>query len=123
MPGIADPAPTEEDEPVAELTEAEWERLGENFETASLLQAVDAVDTLRTQLSDGDGNRRPEIRDRLLKLHQLAMDVINRGQKGKAYRRSNRLWRSWSSAVWACCRAIAACCSAMRAWRDGGCKL
>jgi hypothetical protein len=37
-----------------------------------------------SQLSDGDGHRPPEIRDRLLKLHQLAMDVINRGQKGKA---------------------------------------
>jgi hypothetical protein len=69
---------------MVEMTDAEWQALDENFETASLLQAVDAVDMLRTQLSDGDGYRPPEIRDRLLKLHQLAMDVINDGRKGRA---------------------------------------
>ena len=63
-------------------TATKWDRLTENFETMSLLQAVDAVDRLRERVSD-DGHRPPELRDRLLKLHELAMDVISRGHKAK----------------------------------------
>jgi hypothetical protein len=32
---------------MAKMTGAEWQRLGENFDTTSLLQAVDAVDALQ----------------------------------------------------------------------------
>ncbi len=38
------------------------------------------VDTLRGILSD-DGHQPPEIRNRLLKLHELAMEVINEGSQ------------------------------------------
>ena len=69
---------------MAKITEAEWQALGENFDTISLRQTVDAVDMLRTHLSDREEYRSPEIRDRLLKLHQLATDVINEGRKDKA---------------------------------------
>jgi hypothetical protein len=69
---------------MAQMTDAEWEALTENFETASLLQAVDAVDTLRGYLNDRDKHQPPEIRDKLLKLHQLAMSVINEGHEGRA---------------------------------------
>jgi len=44
---------------------------------------VDHVDKLRGHLAD-DGLRPPEIRIDLLKLHQMAMDVVNRGQTSKA---------------------------------------
>jgi hypothetical protein len=66
------------------MTDAEWQALNENFETVSLLRAVDAVDTLRVHLGDREKYQPPEIRDKLLKLHQLAMKVVNDGQKGRA---------------------------------------
>jgi hypothetical protein len=72
------------DETMATMTDAEWQVLAENVDTASLLQAVDAVDTLRTHLSDGAGYRPPEIRDRLSQLHQPTMVVVNEGRKGTA---------------------------------------
>lgn len=60
---------------MAEITDEDWDKL-QDFDTRRLLAAVDEVDTLRGLLTD-DGIRPPEIRDRLLKLHQLAMAVIN----------------------------------------------
>ena len=57
----------------------EWQHLYENFETTELLSAVDAVDSLRDDLNDGEGCRPPELRTDLLKLHELAMAVVNNG--------------------------------------------
>jgi hypothetical protein len=57
----------------------EWQHLYENFETTALLSAVDAVDCLRDDLNDGEGCRPPELRTDLLKLHELAMAVVNNG--------------------------------------------
>jgi len=51
----------------------------ENFDTTALLHAVDAVDALRGGLNDSDDGSPPQLRTDLLKLHQLAMDVFNRG--------------------------------------------
>lgn len=66
------------------ITDEEWEELSpENFETAALLRAVDAVDDLRTNLNDGEGGRPPQLRTDLLKLHQLAMAVINQGSRSQ----------------------------------------
>lgn len=62
------------------MTEDEWEKLNSNFDTASLLTAVDAIDELRGLLADRAGFEPPEIRNDLLKLHGLAMDVVNMGQ-------------------------------------------
>jgi hypothetical protein len=66
------------------MTAEEWQALYENFETQWLLDAVDDVDTLRSHLSDGERYRPPEILDKLLKLHQLAMAVMNNGSRRKA---------------------------------------
>lgn len=55
----------------AVITDAELNRLEENFETADLLRAVAEIDKLRGHLNDRDHFRPPEIRDDLLKLHTL----------------------------------------------------
>ncbi len=53
----------------------DWDKL-QGFDTHRLIEAVNEVDALHGMLAD-DGTRPPEIRNRLLKLHQLAMAVIN----------------------------------------------
>lgn len=60
----------------------DWDKL-ERFDTHRLLEAVDELDTLRGLLAD-DGTKPPEIRDRLLRLHQLAMAVVNEGDRDEA---------------------------------------
>ena len=69
---------------MAGMTEEEWRHLYEHFETTWLFTAVDKVDELRGILADGEGGQPPEIRDDLLKLHGLAMDVVNQGVTSKA---------------------------------------
>jgi hypothetical protein len=66
------------------MTEEEWQHLYENFETTELLDAVDAVDCLRDDLNDGEYCRPPELRTNLLKLHELAMAVVNNGACSQA---------------------------------------
>lgn len=53
--------------------EQKTERLAA-FGTSRLLQAVDAVDAMREHL-EGEGYAPPEIRNDILKLHALAMNV------------------------------------------------
>ena len=66
------------------IIDEEWDELSpENFETAALLRAVDAVDDLRNDLNDGEDGRPPQLRTDLLKLHQLAMAVFNEGSRGQ----------------------------------------
>jgi len=65
------------------MTDDDRERLYEDFDTHTLLDAVGELDTLRGSLSD-DGNRPPEIRDRLLRVHSLAMAVVNEGSHRQA---------------------------------------
>lgn len=65
------------------MTEQEWHKLDENFETTWLLDAVGHIDTLRSHLSDRDSIRPPQMRDDMLELHQLAMDVVNNGWDGQ----------------------------------------
>jgi len=74
------------------ITDEEWEKWSpENFETHSLLRAVDAVDELpvdavdelRADLNDGGYATPPQLRPDLLKLHQLAMAVINEGSRSQ----------------------------------------
>ena len=69
---------------MAKMTDDEWQKLYENFETTWLLSAVDHLDAVRRHLADGDHWEPPEIRTDLLKLHQLAMDVVNNGWTSKA---------------------------------------
>ena len=61
------------------MTRDEWVALYENFETHWLLEAVDAVDSLRGHFNDDEDYRPPELRTNLLKLHSLAMEVVNGG--------------------------------------------
>ena len=66
------------------MTEDEWQQLYEGFETTDLLTAVDQLDAVRNIVGDGENWEPPEIRTDLLKLHQLAMDVVNQGATSKA---------------------------------------
>ena len=66
------------------MTDEEWENLNENFETTDLLSAVDAVDSLRAELNDGKGLEPPELRTGMLRLHDLAMAVVNNGERDQA---------------------------------------
>ena len=59
------------------------QKLYENFETTTLLDAVDHLDRLRSELSDDEDFRPPTIRQDLLRLHQLAMEVVNSGYLSK----------------------------------------
>ena len=63
------------------MTEEDWERLYNNYDTTSILRAVDDIDELRGSLGDGLNFEPPKIRADLLKLHQLAMTVVNLGQE------------------------------------------
>lgn len=67
------------------MTDDEWRALYESFETRWLLDAVDEVDTLRGHLSDDQHHRPPDIRNNLLKLHQLAIEVINNGSRSRVH--------------------------------------
>lgn len=69
---------------MATVTDEEWQHLYENFETYDLLSAVDAVDSLRDDLNDGEHCRPPELRTNLLKLHEMAMVVVNNGACSRA---------------------------------------
>ena len=62
---------------MATMTDEEWCKLYENFETTDLLAAVDVLDGVRSALGDGPNFEPPELRTNLLKLHQMAMDVVN----------------------------------------------
>ena len=53
--------------------------LRDQFDTTELLDAVDQLDTIRGIIADGDNLEPPQIRTDLLKLHGLAMHVVNEG--------------------------------------------
>ena len=59
------------------ITNDEWQNIHDNFESRQLLTAVDHIDIARHHLGDGDNWEPPQIRTDLLKLHEMAMDVIN----------------------------------------------
>ena len=63
------------------LTERKNQELYENFDTMRILDGIDALDKVRTGISDQfneDGfPRPPEIRNLLLSLHEKAHEIIN----------------------------------------------
>lgn len=65
------------------MKEEEWQHLYENYETMWLLGAVDDIDELRGYLGDGPNFEPPQIRTDLLKLHGLAMEVVNNGSESR----------------------------------------
>lgn len=64
---------------MGKITDQEWRALFE-MDTRPILDAVDAIDQLRDDLSDQDGYKPPQIRHDFLKLHRLGMEV--RTQRG-----------------------------------------
>lgn len=63
---------------MAKITAKEW-RVLDNMETTPLLDVVGVIDRVRSELADGDGLNQPQIRDDFLTLHQLGMQVRQRG--------------------------------------------
>jgi len=49
------------------------------METTPLLDVVGVIDRVRSELADGDGLNPPQISDDFLTLHQLGMQVRQRG--------------------------------------------
>lgn len=69
---------------MAEITDKELKALQDEFDTMLLIHAVDELDKMRGHLNDREHHNPPEIRDHILKLHDLAMDVVNHGMRGRA---------------------------------------
>lgn len=66
------------------ISDAEWDELvQENFDTTTLLSAVDAVDSMRRELKNGEDGSEPALRTDLLKLHQLAISVFNQDWRSR----------------------------------------
>ncbi len=65
------------------MTDDEWQALQAGFDTRQLLAGIDDVDSLRAALS-GDGLQPPEFRDRLFRLHGLAVRIVNEGSQHQA---------------------------------------
>ena len=57
---------------MAEIIDKELEALQGGFDTFSLIHAIDELDKMRGQLNDREYHNPPEIRDDILKLHDLA---------------------------------------------------
>lgn len=63
------------------LSDEERLRLEENIDTMQILYAIDALDEIRALVADEENLRPPEIRDKLLALHQAAHGIINEGSQ------------------------------------------
>lgn len=77
-----------------ELDEGYVEEDDRTFETWDLLAAVDSFDEMRTHLNDQGVARPPQMRNELLALHALAMEVFPNGPKKelvKLYDRAEEL--------------------------------
>lgn len=62
-----------------EMTEEEYQELYDNFDTWWILDSVKEIDKIREHIADGENWEPPQIRSDLLKLHALAMEVVNSG--------------------------------------------
>ena len=69
---------------MVEITDKELEALQNGFDTLSLIRVIEELDKMRCHLNDQAHHNPPEIRTDVLKLHDLAMDVVNHGIKGRA---------------------------------------
>jgi hypothetical protein len=67
-----------------QIEEDDYEKLVDGFDTTTILGAVDQLDELRGDFADRENGEPLELRDDLLKLHQLAMDVVNNGMRRQA---------------------------------------
>ena len=55
------------------------EQMSEGLDTKELLYAVDFLDNIRGQVGDRENYRPPEIRDSLMKLHEVTRRVLDSG--------------------------------------------
>ena len=69
---------------MAKIKKEDLGTLQEEVESREILDCVDDIDHARSYLGDGENFRPPQIRADLLKLHELAMSVINHGNTSKA---------------------------------------
>ncbi len=69
---------------VKKMTKEDWQNLYENFESTDLLSAIDHLDKVRGSLANDENFRPPEIRNELMDLHALAVDVVNYEKVEKA---------------------------------------
>jgi hypothetical protein len=68
-----------------EITDDERRILRENFTSSWLLDAVKEVDTLRDFFNGREGSRPLKIRETLLRLHELELEVVNRGHESRVH--------------------------------------
>lgn len=66
------------------ITDAELNKIADNFKTADVLRAVDEIDRMRDHLNNRENFCPPQIRDDLLRLHGLADRLINARARGDA---------------------------------------
>ena len=69
---------------MAEITDKELEALQDGFDKRSLTHAIDELDKMRCQLDDLKYHNPSEIRNDILKLCDLAMDVVHHGVTSRA---------------------------------------
>ncbi len=67
-----------------QVAEEDWNKLEDDFDTTTILAAVDVVAELRGYFADREDGVPLELRDDILKLHQLAMDVVHLKFRNKA---------------------------------------
>ena len=69
---------------MVKIKREDLETLQEEVQSREILDCVDNIDHARSYLRDGENFRPPQIRTDLLRLHELAMSVINYGNTSKA---------------------------------------
>lgn len=57
----------------------------EEFDTQTLLDAVDDLDSLRALLGDGPAMEPPKLRADLMDLHRMAMAVVHHGSEDATF--------------------------------------
>ena len=68
---------------MSNITEEEWEKIYENFDSQSILDALSHIDHARGYLADRENFRPPEIREQLFEMHTTAVDIVRHGSKDK----------------------------------------
>ena len=68
---------------MVKIKREDLETLQREVQSQEILDCVDNIDHARSYLEDGENFRPPQIRTDLLKLHELAMSVINHGNTSK----------------------------------------
>jgi hypothetical protein len=68
---------------MSDITEDVWNNIYEHFDSQEILDAVGHIDTARAYLADTEINKPPEIRNELIDMHSVAMDIVRYGSRNK----------------------------------------